>query len=285
MEAKKIDPTYVGTNEGCVFIVPTKVFQMKLTGAIPREDAKLFSKYIRGTYKGFETARKTKYGNENNTKTETSPEFWENFEEKARELGADLIGFTPVHENYVFKKLPVYGKNAVIIGMELRWDNIKTAPSHLCGLEAFRVYYELGEVVIALTNYLKEQGYKSEAQHPFGGKLLYNYHAVAANMGIIGKLGIVVTPEFGPRVRFGIITTDADVPLDREKRDFSEMEDYCVNCDACLKSCKAALEEPVEKVKGSKVITRINRPICEDRLVEDNYCSICLKICPQGHPK
>ncbi len=285
MQNEKIDPTYIGHNDGCEFIMPKKLFQMKLKGVIPPKDLKTFSRYIRKTIIGFDIARKTKYGNKNKTKTATTPEFWENFEKKAKQLGADLIGYTTVNENYIFKNLTVYGKNAIVLGMELDWEQIKTAPSYFCAIEAFRVYKELGDIVIELTNYLQEQDYKAEAHHPFGGKLLFPYHAVAANIGIIGQLGLLVTPEFGPRQRIGIITIDADIPLNRKKRDFSEIEEFCNNCGACIKSCKAALEEPVEKIKGSGVISRIDRSECIERLIDDNYCSICLKICSLGHPK
>jgi hypothetical protein len=65
----------------------------------------LFSKYIRGTFKGFQQARKTKYGNENNKKIETTPDFWEKFEKIAKELNVDLIGYTPVNENYMERML------------------------------------------------------------------------------------------------------------------------------------------------------------------------------------
>jgi len=282
----EIDPTYTGKNEGLVFIVPKELFTMKMEKKIDREVAKEFSGYIRGTFKGFQLANKSKLGNENNTKTETSPEFWKDFEKKARDLGVDLIGYTPVNENYIFKNLKIYGKNAIVLGQEMIWERIKTAPSVHCGLEAFRVYKELGDKVIELTNYLKEQGYKSEAHHPFGGKLLYTYHAVAAGLGGVGMNGLVITPEFGPRQRWGIITTDADIP-DVSEEKLKEMETFCKKCGACIKNCKggATLEEPIEKVEGSGIITRIERKKCVDSLINNNNCSVCLKVCSLGHPK
>jgi ferredoxin len=286
MSDMEIEPTYKGKNEGLVFIVPKELFTMKMGKKIDREVAKEFSGYAMGTFKGFQLATKTKLGNENNTKTETSPEFWKDFEKKAKDIGVDLIGYTPVNENYIFKNLKVYGKNAIVLGQELIWERIKTAPNVYCGLEGFRVYDELGKKVIELTNYLKEKRYKSEAHHPFGGKLLYTYHAVAAKLGIIGQNGLVITPEFGPRQRWGVITTDADIPESSE-RDFSEMENFCKKCGACIKNCKggAPLEKPIEKAEDSGIITRIERSKCIDSLIKNNFCSVCLKICSLGHPK
>jgi ferredoxin len=253
---------------------------------IDPELKKEFFRYAKGTFKGLQLAIKTISGNENNNKTETSPEFWKDFEKKAREIGVDLIGYTPVNENYIFKNNKVYGKNAIVLAQELNWEKVKTIPSVEFGIEFFRVYQELGEKIIELTNYLKEKGYKSEAHHPFGGKMLYAYHAVAAKLGIVGRSGLILTPEFGPRQRLGIITTDADIP-DTPERDLSEMEDICQNCGACIKNCKggALLESPIEKVEGSGIITRIDRSKCIDSLVNNTFCTFCMKICSQGNPK
>ncbi len=286
MTEDEIKPTFVGNNDNLVFIVPKELFSMKMSPEkkLDPKVAKEFSKYIRGTFKGFQIANKTKLGNENNTKTETTPEFWEEFEKKAREMGIDLISYTPVNENYIFKNLKIYGKNAIVLGMEMNWDNIKTAPSELCGVEAFKVYMELGDKTIELTNYLKEQGYKAETYHPFGGKLLFTAHAVAANLGIMGRNGLIITPEFGPRQRWAIISTDAEIP-ETSKRDLSEMKEFCKTCGACVKNCKggAAFETPIEKEGG--IITHIDRSKCINSLLYNNYCSVCLKVCPQGVPK
>lgn len=282
-----IEPTYIGKNESLKFIVPTELFRMKLQSddKIDREISKKYSKYIQDTFNGFQEARKTKYGNENNNKTETTSEFWQNFEKKSKELGVDLIGYTPIIEDFVFYNLKVFGRNAIIFGMEMEWDEIKTAPSINCSIEAFRVYYELGEITIQLTEYLKELGYKSEAHHPFGGKFLFPPHAVAARLGIKGRNGLVITPEFGPRQRWAIISTDAEIPTPI-KKDLKWLEDYCKECGACIRGCKggAAYETPIYH-DDSPVITHIDRSKCIESLINNNYCSYCLKICPQGNPK
>jgi epoxyqueuosine reductase QueG len=162
--------------------------------------------------------------------------------------------------------------------MEMAWDKIKHAPGALCEIEVFRVYKELGDVTIELTEYLKGLGYKSEAHHPFGGKLLYGPHVVAANLGIMGRNGLIITPEFGPRQRWSIITTDADIPKTKE-RDFSDLINFCEKCGACVRECKggAVYKNPIEKENG--VITHIDRSKCIQSILNNNYCSYCLRIC------
>jgi ferredoxin len=283
-----IEPTYVGKNENLKFLVPTELFRMKLSSKDmegDHETSKQFNEYIQKTFIGFQKGRETKYGNENNSKTATTPEFWEDFEEKAKEMGVDLIGYTPIQEDFVFYNLKVYGSNAILLGQEMNWDMIKEAPSIKCGLEAFRVYYELGEITIELTEYLKNLGYKSEAHHPFDGKMLYPPHAVAAGLGFMGRNGLVITPEYGPRQRWAIITTDAGVPAS-DKKNLNELEEFCKNCGACVRGCKgeAAFEIPVYH-DDSPAITHIDRQKYINSLINNNYCSYCLKVSALGHPK
>ena len=285
MPEKKIKPTYVGKNESLVFINPKELFTMFSSRRfkMDSENTELLNKYVKGTIEGFQNAVKTKYGNENNSKSKTSSDFWNNFEKKAKDLGIDFIGYTPVNENFVFYKLTIYGRNAIVLGMELKRDIIKTAPNILSSIESFRVYKELGEKTIELTQDLKNQGFKSEAHHPFGGKLLYPPHAVEAGLGIKGRNGLVCTPVFGLRQRWSVITTDAVIP-NTIKRDFTELEKFCQECGACISNCLggAAYEKPIEKVEGSGIITHIDRSKCMESLLANNYCSNCLKVCPQG---
>lgn len=278
-----INPTYVGNNEKLKFIVPKELFKLKPPEEeIERKTARNFSKYVRGTFKGFQKARQTKYNNENNTKVKTEQDFWKEFEEKANGLEIDLVGYTPVLKDFIFYDLKVYGKNAIILGMEMKWDEIKKAPSVFCEIECFRVYYKLGEVTIQLTEFLKERGYKSEAHHPFGGKLLFPPHAVNANLGIMGRNGLVITPQFGPRQRWSIITTDAEIPNNKEQ-DFETMKEFCEECGVCVRNCQggAAKTNP-EKTEWGQ-ITHIDRSKCIQSILDNNYCSVCLKVCPQGN--
>lgn len=282
-----IEPTYIGKNENLKFVVPRELFRMRLQSneQVDKETANLFGKYIQNTFKGFQKGRETKYGNENNIKTDTTAEFWNEFEEKAKNLSVDLIGYTPIIEDFVFYNLKIYGSNCIILGMEMQWSRIKDAPSINCGVESFRVYYELGEITIQLTEFLKEKGYKSEAHHPFGGKLLFPPHAVAAGLGFMGRNGLVVTPEYGPRQRWAIISTDAKIPSSANKI-LNPLEEFCKNCGACVKGCKgeAAYDIPIFH-EDSPAITHIDRKKCIESLINNNYCSYCLKVCPLGSPK
>ena len=278
-----IKPTYIGKNPYCKINTSTAFMRMtpQPDDRLERSVAKEFSKSISDSFKTGRLARETKYGNIDKLKTETTPEFWEQFERKAKEMDVDFINYMPVMEEYVFYEIGVYGKNAVILGQEMNWDRMKTANSMLAAAESMRTQAVLGATVLELTKYLQELGYKAEGHVPFGGKLLVPPHIVASTLAIKGQMGITVTPEFGPRQRWGIITTDADIPETR-KRDLSELKEFCDNCGLCIEDCigGAVYKKPIEKPGG--ILTHIDYKICMETMRTNSACSVCLNGCPPG---
>jgi len=65
MPELNIEPSFVGKNEELKFEVPQELFNLTLNpeDRLDRATARSFSKYLRGTFKGFTNSRKTKYGN------------------------------------------------------------------------------------------------------------------------------------------------------------------------------------------------------------------------------
>lgn len=56
--------------------------------------------------------------------------------------------------------------------------------------------------------------------------------AVAAGLGVKGINNLVVSAEYGPRLRFTAVFTDADWARDGPLRDY-----YCLNCTRCWGAC------------------------------------------------
>jgi epoxyqueuosine reductase QueG len=112
------------------------------------------------------------------------------------------------------------------------------------------------------------------------GVFSHKLAAHLAGLGWIGKSALLITPEHGPRVRWGTVLTDA--PLEAGV----PMDEMCRDCSACVKDCPAhaftgqAFDKP--------------RPRSEIFAAEacDNYlskrgtlhraCGICVYICPFG---
>ncbi len=63
--------------------------------------------------------------------------------------------------------------------------------------------------------------------------------AVAAGLGVRGLSSLLITPQWGPRIRIGAVITnaplDSDGPLD---------EDLCTDCNLCVEACPAGAVSP-----------------------------------------
>ncbi len=66
----------------------------------------------------------------------------------------------------------------------------------------------------------------------FKGDLHLRHAALEAGLGTRGKSDLLITPEFGPRIRLFGVVTDADLEPTPKIT-----EDLCTNCDICIKSC------------------------------------------------
>jgi epoxyqueuosine reductase len=152
----------------------------------------------------------------------------------------------------------LFSRNADIVNGDLDWEAYKLVK----GL------HKLGYSGIPLT----------AGDAPFDtrfleGMLSYKSSAVLAGMGVIGWNTMLLTPEFGARVRLSCIVTDASL----EKT--SSSEDYlpCFDCKgACVKVCPVqALKQP-----GEGEVCSIDKYLCNTYLASSGGCAECLRVCP-----
>lgn len=211
-------------------------------------------------------------------------EFWEELIEKTQSLGIDLIGFAPVDDNLIFKNDYVGGiellyENGIVLGMEMNYDAINSAPEPPAGLESLRIYAELGITTNLLADFIRSKGYRVIACHPLGGPILYPAMAVNAKLGHIGKQGLLITKKFGPRQRLSMVTINAG-PLPEVQEEKFEISEYCEKCRRCIHFCpvKAILDEPISNENGT--ITRIDSDKCFEYFYETTGCSVCIEACP-----
>ena len=77
----------------------------------------------------------------------------------------------------------------------------------------------------------------------------HKHAAYLAGMGSFGHNNVILTPQYGPRVRFTSIFTTAEIPPDPIK-----IKDLCIKCLRCVKNCpvgaiplKGEFPPPVDK--------------------------------------
>ncbi len=108
-----------------------------------------------------------------------------------------------------------------------------------------------------------------------GGSLSYVPVAQLAGLGVVGWHSMLITPEYGARVRLALVLTDA--PL--EPRTLEAGDIPCIECGgACIRVCPVkAIGKPQ---KGEQY--RIDKYACSTYLEATASCSECLKVCPAG---
>ncbi|MFC2005412.1 hypothetical protein ACFLVG_00400 [Chloroflexota bacterium] len=107
------------------------------------------------------------------------------------------------------------------------------------------------------------------------GTLSYKHAARAAGIGVLGWHSMLITPEYGTRVRLACVITDAlllpSAPVVEEAP--------CPECGgACIKICPASA---ITKPQGNETY-KINSFACNTYLNASGSCSECLKVCPAG---
>ncbi len=104
------------------------------------------------------------------------------------------------------------------------------------------------------------------------GLLSLRQLAAAAGLGWIGRNNLLVTPDFGSRIRLSSVLTDA--PLDAGK----PISFGCGECTRCLSLCPA---NAIKKEPGDfdlNACRQFIKETCKERNIGQNICGLCL--CP-----
>jgi epoxyqueuosine reductase QueG len=106
-----------------------------------------------------------------------------------------------------------------------------------------------------------------------------------AGLGWIGKSCLLVTPQFGPRVRWATVLTSAPV-----QPTGSMLEQRCGSCHECVDICPPHAIKGRNFVLGEDRERRYDAHACERYLNEmekadDAVCGMCLYICPHGRAR
>jgi len=234
-------------------------------------------------------------------------EFQTNLEERARSMGAFYFGIAdlsaaredslPPHVKKLVAEYPL----AISVGFPLSPEVVDRIEDQE-DISALRNYgnhvYRMTSTLIdhavsRLTLAVMQEGYRAlpvPASHTLDTENLFGLfsHKIAANLaglGWIGKSCLLVTPDRGPRVRFGTILSDAPLqpgkPLDRT----------CGECTICVDACPqgAFTGKPFQPSEPREVRMRAglyNQLLTKRQTdIGANVCGMCVYICPFGKPQ
>ena len=173
-------------------------------------------------------------------------------------------------------------------------DSIEHGPHAAYYAEYSRINALLNELSENTAAHLQQEGYAahwipSSTRVDFEnilGEFPHKTGAVRAGLGWIGRSSMLITRDFGPRVRLGTVLTD--LPLAPEEAAKPLDRSYCGSCAKCVTAC------PVKAVKGEVWTPGLERDRMLDVLACDNWkkdnfpqfkgmvCGICVSVCPYG---
>ena len=196
------------------------------------------------------------------------------------------IGFTELPRQMIFRGKFTLFRYALVVSQEMKKDKIDQAPEFPAGQEVMRVYGSLGLVVNEIARWLRKRGVRCQSNHPIGGLVNTPSLAGKAGMGWQGRSGLLVTPEYGPRVRLAPVFIEHKYFEFTDNREHDWIEDHCELCQRCEKEC------PTQAIYSKKIVnidnmpgigamgTCIDREKCFEYFLKTLGCSVCVKVCP-----
>jgi ferredoxin len=216
--------------------------------------------------------------------------------ELTRYLGARSVGVTALQPYHVYSHIGrgsgTYGEPldvdhsyAIAFSVEMDHEVMGNAPNAPVVMESARQYVEAAKIALQLGYFIRSQGFPARAHIDGNYRVIAPLVARDAGLGEIGRMGLLMTPELGPRVRLGVVTTD--LPLLPDPRyDGRPMLDFCRICLKCAENCpsKSIPFDDRQEIDGA-LRWRINPDTCFRYWnVIGTDCGLCMAVCPYSHP-
>jgi len=222
-------------------------------------------------------------------------------QDRCRSMEIPLVGVAdverwedpPFHpwmpEEFYPRSIYPQARSVIVIGLPVTLVVLESSPS---------VYYRelyktvnalLDQYTYRLSNFLNDLGYPSafvprdgysSIQALLKNPVAFFSHRHAAYLAGLGSFGVnnmLLTPQYGPRVRFGSVFTTAEIPPDPLLE-----EELCVRCMRCVHMCPTRALDEEDYPQGLT-----NKMTCASYSSELNRkgispCGICIKVCPVG---
>ncbi|UCE29595.1 MAG: reductive dehalogenase [Candidatus Bathyarchaeota archaeon] len=206
----------------------------------------------------------------------------------ARLFGASLIGICKLNRDWLYTgiEIPDEFQNVIVMAIEMDLDGIGTSPTALAAAATGVGYSKMAFTLASMGEFIRNLGY--EAIQCGNDTALSVPIAIDAGLGELGRNGLLITPQYGPRVRLCKIFTN--LPLQLDKPIEFGVKGSCKKCKLCAKHCEAHAIS-VEDDPSFTVICQSNNPGALKWYVDAEKCylywcengtdcSTCIKVCP-----
>ena len=217
----------------------------------------------------------------------------------SRLFGADDVGVTAFDprwhftDNFSIKsltqkpyKFPDDLPNVIVIVTAMHYEAVKCYPSATAGIAVGHGYSKDCELVQSIATYILNLGYRAIASVNDSSQAIP--YALQAGLGEYGRNGLLITKDWGPRVRIGRIHTD--LPLVHDKPRSFGVRQFCdTTCRRCADACPPqaishgapTAEVPTQsQMKGIKKWQVHPERCFKFWTNQGTECGICMRVCP-----
>ncbi len=236
----------------------------------------------------------------------------------AKFYGASLVGITEVNERWLYDRVgAVPGENrkllftdaekpvkspeggdiviprdykyAIVIALEMDADAIDYGYLGIDSAATGHAYSRMAEVSGRLAEFIRDLGYGAI---PMGNDTALSVPlAIDAGLGEMSRMGLLITPKFGPRVRIAKVFTNLQLATDTPIR-FGAQE-FCVACKKCAHACPSGsiTDGPMtwkgEQINNNDGVLKwySNLEECHAFWQSNGVdCTNCISVCPFNKP-
>ncbi|MEM7568476.1 MAG: reductive dehalogenase domain-containing protein [Pseudomonadota bacterium] len=220
----------------------------------------------------------------------------------AKLYGADLVGITDYDDRLTYAsgysartnsckpvELPDGLTNVIVFAKSMDYDLIRTSPAATASTAPAMGYAHDATILLALAQYIRSLGYEAVANQ--NDTTLAIPYAIKAGLGEYGRNGLLITPEYGPRIRLARILTNMPLAHDSPKK--FGVEETCTQCRRCANNCPPqAIDhgDPSDftynasNIKGVKKWTTDGEKCFTFWVSKGTDCANCIRTCPYNKP-
>jgi epoxyqueuosine reductase len=206
----------------------------------------------------------------------------------AKLFGASLVGICRTDRNWLYADVNISRKlqNVVVMAIEMDANGIAASPAAPAASATGTGYSRMAFSLACLGEFIRNLGYK--AVQCGNDTALSIPLAIDAGLGELGRNGLLITPQHGPRVRLCKIFTD--LPLEADKPISFGVQEFCRKCMLCAENCKPGaisknseptLEGVCRSNNSGALKWYVNGELCYQFWCENGTdCSTCIRVCP-----